>query len=138
MKHKQPVWSRWNTKESTKEYKRQWYQANKERLKKRKVERTIELGVSVNALQVHKVTAEEYNDMLATQGGVCKICKEIPSIKSRGRVIDFHIDHNHETGQIRGLLCGRCNAGLGMFRDSIINLGNAMEYLIIHGSYAKR
>jgi hypothetical protein len=41
----------------------------------------------------------------------------------------LHIDHNHETGVVRGLLCGTCNAGIGMFRDKIELLKNAIDYL---------
>lgn len=46
-----------------------------------------------------------------------------------------HIDHNHDTGEVRGLLCSGCNTGLGMFRDSIHNLSSAVDYLMRNGSY---
>lgn len=58
-----------------------------------------------------------------TQGGICPICKDDLS-----SVIP-HLDHNHQTNRVRGLLCGRCNSGLGFFRDNPVALSNAIEYL---------
>lgn len=52
--------------------------------------------------------------------GKCKIC---------GSEEKLQIDHDHETGSIRGLLCGRCNRGLGLFRDSVDYLEGAVRYL---------
>ena len=54
------------------------------------------------------------------QGGVCAIC---------GRPDPEHVDHSHETGAVRGILCFNCNGGLGQFRDSIDALLAAATYL---------
>ena len=75
-----------------------------------------------------KLTPEAFNAMLASQGGVCAICRISTAT---------HVDHNHDccpTGKtcgkcIRGLLCDKCNQGLGKFNDSIDFLHNAIEYL---------
>src|SRR2546423_5792224 len=56
------------------------------------------------------LTLEEYDEMLAAQEGGCAICGEAPE---EGKIL--HIDHDHETGLVRGLLCQRCNHGLGLF-----------------------
>src|SRR4051812_44889967 len=52
-----------------------------------------------------------YRQMIADQGGVCAICLKA--------LDEPHVDHDHLTGRIRGLLCSLCNAGLGAFRDNL-------------------
>ena len=70
------------------------------------------------------VSPEQYLDMWEKQEGKCKICgKKLPD----GDYL--HIDHDKETGEIRGLLCRDCNLGLGNFRDNPESLRNAAEYL---------
>lgn len=59
------------------------------------------------------------------QAGRCAICGKEMKMASR----TCHIDHCHETGVIRGLLCGQCNVGLGMFQNSAILLRKAAEYV---------
>lgn len=71
------------------------------------------------------ITLEQYEEILTAQGGVCAICGGTKL--SRGNF--FHVDHDHETGEIRGLLCDRCNHGLGKFGDSVEILQKAIEYL---------
>lgn len=66
------------------------------------------------------VEREEYEAILARQGGVCGIC---------GRDEKLVIDHDHETGEIRGLLCHRCNFALGAVEDDIRILSRAIAYL---------
>jgi len=71
------------------------------------------------------ITLEHYNNMLEQQQNRCAICPEVQSD-------DFNalsVDHDHKTGQIRGLLCNSCNRGLGFFRDDIALLKKAIEYL---------
>lgn len=65
-----------------------------------------------------------YDDTLAAQDGVCLICREPP-----GPEETFHYDHNHETGEFRGLLCHLCNLGIGYFRDRVDLLESAVVYL---------
>ena len=68
------------------------------------------------------LTPYSFQSLLDSQSGKCAICSVIP--KSR-----LHIDHNHETGRVRGLLCGNCNMGLGLFKDSKELLNLAKLYL---------
>lgn len=76
------------------------------------------------------ITIDAYDKLLAEQGGVCAICREVEDIKGRnGAVRSLSVDHCHETGAVRGLLCGRCNTGLGYFRDSPTVLSAACSYL---------
>lgn len=74
----------------------------------------------------YRMTPEDYELMLHFQGGGCKICgSKDPKMRSPA----FHVDHCHETGKIRGLLCGPCNVGLGAFSDNIGTLEAAIRYL---------
>lgn len=73
----------------------------------------------------YNLTPEQYNNMLIKQNGVCYIC-QIESDKA------LHIDHCHETGTVRGLLCQSCNHGLGFFKDSVKLLERAIEYLRVY------
>lgn len=64
------------------------------------------------------------------QDGCCAICGQHETALDRwGNVKPLAIDHNHQTGQVRGLLCDRCNRGLGYFKDSEENLESALHYL---------
>ena len=66
-----------------------------------------------------------YTTMLAAQDGRCAIC----GTDDTGRHKRFHVDHCHETGEVRGLLCHGCNVGLGHFKHSTILFQAASEYL---------
>jgi len=71
------------------------------------------------------ITNADYQRILNSQDGRCAICKS-PSAKYTVR---FHIDHDHASGRVRGLLCSDCNTGIGLFRDSIPLLSGAIAYL---------
>ncbi len=75
-------------------------------------------------------TPEQYQELLRKQGGKCAICGTPEGHRSRyGRVCRFSVDHNHQTGTVRGLLCNNCNRGLGRFKDSATLLEAALRYL---------
>jgi len=78
-------------------------------------------------LRKYSLTTEQYDAKLLEQGNVCKICKA-PEAGGRGR---FHVDHNHRTGEIRGLLCHRCNTALGLAREDVSILSKMIHYLNI-------
>jgi len=86
-----------------------WYAVNKEAVADRRYQR------------LYGITRGEHNTLLANQGGVCPVCQSIPK--------QFVIDHDHETGDVRGLLCHRCNLGMGYFRDNAAALRSAAVYL---------
>ena len=94
---------RYRKNDSLKIYQRNYARVNKTRLKK------------------YGLTIEKYQEMLDRQNNACAICK-----KEFGQV---YVDHCHETGIVRGLLCLKCNTGIGLLEDSIVNLENAIKYL---------
>lgn len=67
------------------------------------------------------LTEIELKDLLEQQDNKCSICNIYTE--------DFHVDHDHKTGKLRGLLCENCNHGLGKFKDNIQILQNAIQYL---------
>lgn len=68
-------------------------------------------------------TYADYDYRFFCQHGRCAICRK--SSKRR-----LHMDHDHKTKLVRGLLCGKCNKGLGLFNDTIDLLNRAIQYLI--------
>jgi hypothetical protein len=64
--------------------------------------------------------------MLKEQHGCCKICGVTEEDASGKRL---HVDHNHATGQVRGLLCTRCNTAIGKFKDDPEIIRNAIAYI---------
>jgi hypothetical protein len=75
------------------------------------------------------ITPEQLVDRYERQEGCCAICK------TEVALMESAIDHNHATGEFRGVLCKQCNRALGMFGDSLSTLKNAVEYLESFGSY---
>jgi hypothetical protein len=78
------------------------------------------------------ITLEEYNAMLNSQKGVCAVCGKPESIKQLGKVRALCVDHDHKTEKVRGLLCTRCNAAMGMIGDSKELLFQLALYLEKH------
>lgn len=78
-------------------------------------------------IQRYGITFERYEEMYKAQNGSCAIC-DGPSLDGRR----LHIDHDHNTGTIRGLLCQKCNMGLGCLNDDISLFNEAIKYLKAH------
>lgn len=77
------------------------------------------------------LTLHDYDLLLHRQGGRCLIC-HTPATKHRPLVVD----HNHESGIVRGLLCGECNTAIGLLGDDPALIRRAAEYLDLTGDYA--
>ena len=75
------------------------------------------------------ITIDDYNAMLAQQNGKCKVCGSDNSVGNRRMTMPLCIDHCHITGKVRGLLCSKCNMGIGNFDDSVERLEAAVSYL---------
>ena len=73
----------------------------------------------------------DYSSMYAHQDGKCMICRSpLAKYKGHGDSPTACVDHDHETGQVRGLLCRKCNTGIGCFNDSPDLMDSAIEYLL--------
>lgn len=70
----------------------------------------------------------QYDAIYAHQGGVCAICG--PVTGRNGKTRRLSVDHNHDTGEVRGLLCRPCNTLVGMFRDDPSTFLRGAEYLV--------
>ena len=77
------------------------------------------------------ITPDDYYRMWSEQDGCCKICKGWFRGKTNGgsECVTFCVDHCHNTGKVRGLLCRDCNTGLGHFKDNTKRLEDAIDYL---------
>lgn len=82
-------------------------------------------------IRMHGLTHEQYEKMQLEQNGLCKICRQPETRKSRapGKITRLVVDHCHETNKVRGLLCHQCNLLLGAARDNADILATAMAYL---------
>lgn len=72
-------------------------------------------------LRQYDLTQPEYEALLAAQNGKCAICAHAP--------VRPHVDHDHKTGMVRGILCFSCNTGLGSFKDDPQRIRSALTYL---------
>ena len=95
---------------------RKWREGNIERYKK--------MQMNNNLKKNYNITIETYEEIYRNQNGVCAICEKLNISGKR-----LAVDHNHSTGKIRGLLCNKCNTGLGNFNDNSEFLFKASEYL---------
>jgi len=99
------------------EYHRNWYNSNKKRVNDNTRRNRY--------LRAFNMTIAEYEILLVSQNNCCAICKTKTNTSNKR----FSIDHDHQTGAVRGLLCDPCNTGLGMFRDNPGLLTEAINYL---------
>ena len=77
------------------------------------------------------ITLKDYEKMLKEQNGVCAICGEEETVLDHRtkEPRSLAVDHDHQTDEIRGLLCTNCNRGIGHFQDNIDLLAKAISYL---------
>lgn len=108
-------------KQKQRENHRRWRSKNKEKLAERNK------GYVTNWILKKKygIGEEEYNHLLMSQSGRCAICQREASDFKR----KLAVDHNHTTGKVRGLLCVKCNRGLGCFDEIPTRFDSAKAYL---------
>ena len=118
-------------KENLKKRHRSYYENNKERILSREKElRDPEAKWAYNLEYKFGITVEQYKLMYEQQRGLCLICEKPPT----GRFKKLAVDHCHSTGKIRGLLCSGCNRAIGYLKDDPQMLEKAAAYL--RGTYA--
>lgn len=110
------------------EYSRTW----RERQKAKNLEAFRERERHHN-LKKYGIGTAEFNAMYEHQQGRCAICNREPSYHSRHKRL--HVDHDHVTGKVRGLLCHACNSGIGSFSERREILQAAIHYLDTFGIY---
>src|SRR5574341_1516779 len=114
-----------NSAEKKREYNRKHYLAHRDGRKRQMVDwrkanpRKVRLR-DWKRVGIHDFSWEDYERLLIEQQGRCALCETRPL---------SHVDHDHATGTVRGLLCRPCNLGLGLFDDSPVVLARAIQYL---------
>lgn len=104
---------------------------HREKLRSEQPEKLRALYRKQNLKHNYGLSPDDVAAMLSEQDHRCKICREVLLAENgrrnckRGHVVD----HCHTTGKVRGILCHRCNQGLGLFRDNAEHLSQAIQYL---------
>src|SRR5512146_139517 len=105
-------------------YNRNWYEAHKIEILEKQKSRLAEIH-EYRLKRDFGISIEEYNAMYFAQDGKCAVCGKHQSALGRA----LYVDHNHATGEIRGLLCRHCNLILGMAHDDSDLLSKLINYL---------
>lgn len=103
---------------------RAYYHKNREKLKEKTYNRSLarNYGIDIDAVE----------RMREAQGNSCAICGVHASKTPKRQKL--HVDHDHATGTVRGLLCHQCNVGLGAFKDNLQSLAAAANYLKVYAT----
>ncbi|MDE2441646.1 MAG: endonuclease VII domain-containing protein [Betaproteobacteria bacterium] len=124
-------------------YDREWRKGNAERAEYTRAynqqyladPENLERQRERNLKRHYGITSAQFNELWDAQDGCCAVCGA--QLEPRGRTKkSAAIDHNHATGEVRGILCRGCNTGIGNLRDDPEIIKAAAEYLIRKGNYA--
>ena len=87
--------------------------------------------LATHLMRAYGITLPQYQEMLDMQGGGCAACgnPETAVDGRTGRVRRLHVDHDHATGAVRGLLCTNCNLALGYLKDDLGRIANLLTYM---------
>lgn len=110
---------RLKNKENKKLYDQKYRTENKER---KKEYHNSEIAKDSKLKRTYGISLNEYESMLDEQNGVCYICFEKDSVK-------LAVDHNHKTGEVRKLLCKKCNTAIGLLREDTKIIENVLNYI---------
>jgi hypothetical protein len=123
--------------EAQKQYRKEDYKKNPEKYKERarrwkanpKNAESLKLSRKKSWVKTYGISWEDYENMYYAQKGQCKICQTPKELFPEQKTNGLYVDHCHSSNEVRGLLCGTCNAGLGMFKDNPEFLKRAVEYI---------
>lgn len=101
---------------------------------KRNADNRRQPGDTRSQLWKFGLTIEEWRERRDSQGGVCAICRRLPTKKK----LVLQVDHCHTTGNVRGLLCNSCNTVLGLFEEDPNRFVRAIEYLTVDEPWKRR
>ena len=124
-RQRRQAWLAQDRKENPEKYKKYARKYTLDETKERAAKRTA---------KKYKITLDQFKELILKSNNVCNICKN-PELKRPGRndrLTSLLVDHCHNTGKVRGLLCFECNILLGKAKDSIKTLKAAIEYLEKH------
>lgn len=111
-------------------YAKEWQKNNPEKIKAVREKPSTKHMAFVYRLKKHyNLSHEEYLSLIEKQQNMCAICGCSPKERHPGKLC---IDHDHKTGEVRGLLCTQCNIAIGLFKDDPKLLKAAIKYLLIH------
>ena len=101
------------------------------RARRNRVDRGLrkEAHTGYDLKKLYGLSLADYDALHLKQGGCCAICGKKETAILRGKKISLAVDHCHENGHTRGLLCAQCNLGLGCFHDETKTMKRAIEYL---------
>jgi len=109
---------------------REWSKRNRDKIKGYDNKESRRRANRATTLRKYGLTASEYDDMMAEQGDLCAICGNPETcLGNNGEVKMLAVDHNHDTGEVRGLLCNNCNRAIGLLGDDPQLLLKAVAYL---------
>lgn len=128
--HHKPGYPEWRCKTCKAAHAREYRKKNADR--KKEVDRlhyqnNKERHRETYMIRTYGIDPDQYEQMVRAQEGKCLICDKVP--RGTGRTSKLYIDHDHVTGEIRGLLCSRCNSAIGLLDDTPEHLERAIRYL---------
>jgi hypothetical protein len=112
----------------TKKYNKKYYAANKEAVAAQKKIYNRDNAETIRwkkIMRIYGINEQDYDNIFAEQEGRCAICSTHQSDLN----LPLNVDHDHGTGLVRGLLCGKCNIGIGQLNDDACLLRKAADYL---------
>ena len=115
--------------QSRKDYNSEWREQNADYIKESAAKKyNSEKRLEIHYKKEYDITLSDYDKMYAYQDGKCAICHGTDTkTPKNGR---FCVDHDHDTGKVRGLLCASCNRGIGLLKDDPETVLSAYKYLM--------